>query len=1015
MENYNQNAKKFGSKKPKSSILSIGLSAILAAGTLAGSGLGVWHIAKNYTESSEFTKTVSGRIKIDPAALLDENQKHLQEKNEAEEIVKDCAEKLSRWLKDSGQKSYDVSYELYDKEEDDDQYYGYLSAQFEVSKVYKKHIASDEDKKEKIDNDPYLSFFDAKAFNSNEKTLVYRWYINEPESDEKPVYSVIPFRKIFNIPKKEDPKDPKVKPLVNSDGNSGVLFTIEDQPKLKAIFEDLAQAKSDKEKKDPEPSNGDIDAYRQPRLYVVNNLQELFNEANYHIANWVVNERGSTIDYENIYKDSEYAKFADSYYKNDYKGQGRSEEAKKQSYKIDSAKSHDDASVLPNMDIFNYVDQATPGTNAISFSSKYIDKIYTIDNFTDIIPKKITDDYKNDVNFDNWDSPEINTISYLWYQTTSKNDATTYLNNQIKYGFNKGSIAGFDFTSQVGAEDVLSRLQGEELRKTDIAPTFSETIFGGSNLVGMLSLGFLIFLVALLVLLAVLYRTTGVMSWICMMFALSMTGLIATIGSTAISMALLFGLFTLSVIGFMACLTICGRMKRRLKSREDTQMMVNKTFKKSLLPILDISVITLIFGVCFIYLAPISLNPLGLILTIGAFAIFISVYLLNGLLHVLLFNNRAMINKYQFFGKPSNVANEMLAQSNNAVPSSMDATKLELAYYSSMSKRKLDVTSKKALIALAVVGIILIAGIVVFNILGFTNSSIFHTPSCIAVFYDGDLIPLLPEFSYASINHDVTSNWWYIHTSVGNATQIAQQIATNIGAQFGTDVLVQSILGSTNQDILNFALISILIATLSSAIYAAIRYNWIAFIPMVLGSFGVPLLILGLSSICQVKFDQFVVIGFVFIAAINSIFSMTIIGSINEAWNRKDAYSNLEFKYIVNVALTNDWTFIWNVAAAYLLFIVIFGISAPLSWSTTYIAGLLLIGCVITILVTPLVISFMLFQFMKVRNSVLNRIVERNKNKVIVNYDDIDEQGIEGINQFTKKIPVAKDKPQQGA
>ncbi|MCQ3914268.1 MAG: hypothetical protein MJ201_00265 [Mycoplasmoidaceae bacterium] len=52
---------------------------------------------------------------------------------------------------------------------------------------------------------------------------------------------------------------------------------------------------------------------------------------------------------------------------------------------------------------------------------------------------------------------------------------------------------------------------------------------------------------------------------------------------------------------------------------------------------------------------------------------------------------------------------------------------------------------------------------------------------------------------------------------------------------------------------------------------------------MLAGSFGIPLLILGLAAICQVKFDQFVVIGFVFIVVVNTIFTSMMIGNINGA------------------------------------------------------------------------------------------------------------------------------------
>ncbi|MCQ2956313.1 MAG: hypothetical protein MJ233_00060 [Mycoplasmoidaceae bacterium] len=204
-------------------------------------------------------------------------------------------------------------------------------------------------------------------------------------------------------------------------------------------------------------------------------------------------------------------------------------------------------------------------------------------------------------------------------------------------------------------------------------------------------------------------------------------------------MSLLFGLFTVSLAGFIAAIAICERMRRRLNSREDTQVIIKKTFRSALLPVIDISIVALIFGVCFTYIAPISFNPLGLALIIGGFAIFISEFLLNGLLHGLFFNNQIMVNRFSFFGKASNIANEALAQSNNAVPSTLDATRLTFPYYSSMSKYKLDTTGKGAIIATAVIAALLIVCIVLFSVLGFTSSSMFHTEGCLAIKFDGDI------------------------------------------------------------------------------------------------------------------------------------------------------------------------------------------------------------------------------------------------------------------------------------
>ncbi|MCQ3908292.1 MAG: hypothetical protein MJ200_01750 [Mycoplasmoidaceae bacterium] len=73
--------------------------------------------------------------------------------------------------------------------------------------------------------------------------------------------------------------------------------------------------------------------------------------------------------------------------------------------------------------------------------------------------------------------------------------------------FDTGTYFGED-----GAKKVFEQITTKDIMSQRIQPTFTETIFGGSNLVGVLSLGFLIFLIVLLVILACLYRTTGVIS-----------------------------------------------------------------------------------------------------------------------------------------------------------------------------------------------------------------------------------------------------------------------------------------------------------------------------------------------------------------------------------------------------------------------------------------------------------------------------------------------------------------------
>lgn len=1016
----------FGMKKSKLSVLPIVLSGVIAGGAIAGSVASIWHISKNYTESADFTKSFTGHVKVDPLAGYTDAEKAAITESDVRNTLQDCAEKLSRWLKDRGQKSYDVSYELYTDDEQtdpDDKYDAYLNANFELDKVQRKVVVTEEQEDEKVDNDPYLSFFAENGFNTNEKTIVYRWYINDAKKDDKPFFTIIPFRDLFNIPKVADVEDNKTKVIVDKDGKNGVLFTVDDskaEVSVSQIYKNLLDAKKDSEAE--EKTEAIQNAWGQPRLYIVNNINGLYNEANYHLSNWWAN--GESIDdYLNIYKDSAYANFAQDYRDKAWNGEARqqTEEEYKNAYHLKNASQYNESkeqnNKYINADVFNYLDQTTAGTfdaNA-SFATKYVQKIITYDKLDEYMPKEITDDYKNDT------ESETPKISYFWYSQTTKTEAESFLNRQINYGFNKVALVDMDFSditegSTVGAQKVYNRYQ-EQYNYQYIQPSFNETIFGGNNVIGILSLGFILFLVALLIILAVLYRTTGIMSWICMLFALSMTLLISTVSSMAISMSLLFGMFTMAIVGFMACLAICERMRRRLHSREDTQLMIKKTFRKSLLPIVDFSVITLIFGVCFTYIAPISLNQLGIVLITGSFATFISIFLLNAALHGLFFNNNYLVNKYVFFGKPSNRANELLTQNNSLVPSSLDATKLEFQYYSTLSTKRIDATNKKALIAVAVVGGLLVVAIVLFLTIGYTSTTMFQTQACVAIKFDGDLFqqPWFKDLSYVSYRHDLDSQWWYFNTNAANAFEIAKAMSGDVsGLVFGKDILVQNIFGSTNQDILNLALVSIIVATLCSGLYGAIRFNWLSCAPMIAGTFGMPLIILGLAAACQVKFDQFVVVGYVFVTVINTIFCANILNTISDSWSRKDAYNRVEFKYIVNTALTNNFRFVLLTAIAYAAFIVVFGITAPASVSILSMIVLFVIGLLVTIALTPFTLSFLTYQFMKIRNFVLTKILAKNKNKVVVDYDDIDEQGIEGINKFTKRIPVAQEpKPKE--
>ena len=993
--------KLFGKRKHLNSILPIVGSGLLAAGALTASGFAISKVVNNYEESAEFTQSAKATLEIDPVAFYtDASQK--ADKELATKNTKIAAERLSAWLKYCSHSNYDVSWEVseeptYQIHGNVNQYISWLSFNINVEKVTSKLTSSDE----KVTNDPFLSVFDNKGFNSNNKTLVYRWYIpgesSIAEADVK--YTILPFEQIFTLP--ENAKDTDMsKTLTDKDGKPGVMLSIKDNNLLDEVYLDMKKA-VDAEK----DKNKEIAKDHQPRLYIVNNIEGLYAEANYHWTNYEADQA----NYAAIYKGTSYEDFAKRYEQYNSIGTKRSTTANPY---IQYCHNHDSTTErYPNgSDVLNYLDQENPGTIAYSWMNKYIEKTisYKSSKYQEYMPDKITDVYGND-DASTKDDPNL---KYFWYGFASTSDADTYFSSFYKYGM-PATVSSPRFSGDITKVNAIDYFKKSFTTRL-IEPKFVDSLFGGSNLVRNLSLGFLAFLVVLGIILAFLYRTTGVMSWICMMFMLSITGLIATLGSAAIGMSLLIGLFIMSIAGFIAAMSIGERIRRRLNSNEDPILIVNKGFKKSLWPLVDISVITLIFGVCFIYLAPIGLNQLGLALIAGAFMTFISMFLINGLLHLLLFNNNLMMSRLSFIGKGSNKANEALSQGSNLVPSSLDATRLEYGYYNRLSTKKIGIINKKAWIIIGILLAVLISGLVCFGIFGYKDQSLFHYAGLVSFEAKEGAIDIVSkackdlDISY-TWNGRIDGGWVYFNlASADKLSQLINAITTASGGSLvaGQSLFVQTLVGSTNADILSGALVSMIVASSAVTIYQGIRSNWTGFVPMIVGTIITGLLILGISSIGAITFDETAVLGLALVVVINSLISSNSISTINEAWARKESYSKEEFKFIVNTAYKNNMFFLIVIAIAYVLFITMFGITAPTGLGP--VIGIMIIGLLVSILATPYLSSITLYYFLLIRNKALDARASRGKDKVVVNYDDVDEQEIDGINKFRKVRATSK-------
>ena len=198
-----------------------------------------------------------------------------------------------------------------------------------------------------------------------------------------------------------------------------------------------------------------------------------------------------------------------------------------------------------------------------------------------------------------------------------------------------------------------------------------------------------------------------------------------------------------------------------------------------------------------------------------------------------------------------------------------------------------------------------------------------------------------------------------------------------------------------------------IIASLVSSLYIGVKSNWTAFVPVLVTTFLIPLFILGIGSIVSIKFDEVVVLGFALIVFVNTLITCLTVNLINSTWLRRVGYSKQEFKFIINTNFKNNIFLYGQILIACLLLTFMLIIFAPRGLNSLII--FMIIGSCVIPTVSILVVSYLLYHFLHIRNKLLVYFASRNVNKQVIDYDEIDEQEIEGINKFTKTRSIPKN------
>ena len=446
----------------------------------------------------------------------------------------------------------------------------------------------------------------------------------------------------------------------------------------------------------------------------------------------------------------------------------------------------------------------------------------------------------------------------------------------------------------------------------------------------------------------------------------------------------MIGLYCLSICGGLLLVGIYERLKRQAKNGYEISLYVTKGFNKSISHCVDITVVTLLFGILFTYISTNTLMPLGAILILGSMFVFFSCFALNFLINFLLFGDTSMPNIWKWVFKPTL---ELSTLSTNVFGSG----NFNFDYYSKkINATKLQIFSKRAFIPLIILGIILILGWIFFGVFGFLSPTLFAQNY--ALLSTKELNNLQNVTSQMHLD-----NYWQYLLSKPLSNGQLNTLAQNNSLELGSSLIYQSVLSKSHLDITLSTWFVIIIASLIISFYLCLRHNWTAFIPAFVANMLALFTFVAINALFFIKFDQISILGLIVTMFVANIATTCYINFIQSSWKRHSLYNGFEFKHLINTTLKNSF-WIWMAIIINIgILIIAFVISCPSqTWSLSIVIA---IGIIVTIGIIPWAISYLLYWSLLWRNIWIGA----RANKTKINYDSIDEQEIEGINAFTKR------------
>lgn len=1023
----------FQSKNKTAKFLSFFFTGFLFAGSLGATAGACYVASKNFEEGSDFSKNYNLRYELDLTKTEDPNEQVTPPASieELTEKLNVCVDSYAKYLNDKGTTVFNIYPEAF--QDESGQFRAFINVVVPNEMI---NDPDDEDNKDKVGKDQSEIYFDniyasrLSLFYHNDNIHKHNFVITKDD--------IVNNAKAFSLPESSYENALYIHLQNQSDNNF-----------LKHIKEVFKESQPSKD------SNSDV-TMEQPYMYIINDQQGFINRLEYILK---LRQLRNTSDfYLKLYKhlsssEQQFAEDWDTAFKetkytiDDLSGVMPGSEA----FKKDSEST---GSILENGSIFtdlwsstekkyfNFIeDIESPsqedqyvthkGTIKYSFMSKWIVGIVTnssdgesgyLKYFPDKNPTKTSKDSN-----DEWISINAPGTTRFDTELIKKQFADYTFNYPIK-----------NITASQNSHGWICDLTNHDTNGTEIndqktsVVAISTSLF--KNIIGnSASLSTIIVYVTISILIgiivSILYKIPGLISFGLMSLTSSLTALLAFIGGYQFSIALMVGLLSIVVLGTFTLANYFERFKKQIAMTYDMMVSTKRAFLSSIMSCIDLHVVVLLVGVVLVYFGPATLLAAGVALVIGSLISFaINFLLLSGMMWLMFGNqsNAKCFNLFVYrkkkllddFSKQSESTqnlNKMTFFGNKPEPHVKFKNK-EIGFANNFLKTNIfgwkGIVYGICFIAIAIIGLALIFTV------GVHNSYSFYGGTRIVIFignvpgFDYDyFISQLKLLNIASwYNTSLDGNYVYLYTSSVLSHKEIIDFITTIraakpieGAQAVLVPAANVMSGSiTNDAIMNFVHTDIKLLLIASgfiSIYAFVRLGWTSIIGVFLGLVAGPLLTVSLVSICQIYFDTYVVYAAILIYIVNALLVFNIAANVNNMWLKQNVLDYKSIKKAINTQLENHFNYyriVLGLGFDMAIVSMIFGSTSLISFAYISLIGLL-VSLVVAKVIAPMFCAF----FLAIKHKYLKNLTTRSLTQK--NYDTIDEELIDGVNKVKKQ------------